>query len=73
MPSKYDPVEHAKSIRAANMNHATIPVIYKMRTQTIEEFLPEIWAELETGPAVYRHIAAKVFNAMRRRLESGGI
>jgi hypothetical protein len=69
MASKFDPVEHAKAQRALNMNHATIPVIHKIRTQTIEEFLPELWEELKLGPAVYRAVAVKTYNAVRRRLD----
>ena len=68
MASAFDPVEFNKAQRAANMNHATLPVIHKMRTQTLGEFCPELWNEIKHS-TVARVVATKVYNAIRKRMD----
>jgi hypothetical protein len=63
---KHNPLASPKKL---NMNHATLPVIQSLRTQSLAEFDPLYWEELLKMPLSYRVSATKLYERLRARCE----
>lgn len=59
--SKYRSIGH-------NLNNVTIPLVRNLLTQTIEEFMPEIWMKLPKN-SFERAAAVAVYEEIRKRAE----
>jgi hypothetical protein len=70
MSSAFDPIHSARALRASNLNHSTIPIVDKIRTQSLGEFLPELWDELQQMPPYARFVANYIWEQIRRKCES---
>jgi len=73
MSIAFDPVHNARALRAQNLNHSTLPIVDKIRTQTLGEFLPELWEELQDMPPAYRAIARYIWERIKRKCEAQSI
>lgn len=69
MGTAFDPVHSARALRASNLNHSTLPIVDKIRTQSLGEFDPELWAELQQMPPYARHVAKYIWERIRQKCE----
>jgi len=66
-----DPIVNANANRhmGMNVNHASIPVIRNLLTQSIGEFMPDVYAELRLCSPSTQAAALRVYECIRQRVE----
>jgi hypothetical protein len=62
---------NARRFTGMNVNNASIPVVRKLLTSTLSEFMPEYWHELQTQPVYVQLIAKGIYARIRERVERG--
>lgn len=71
--SKFDPIEHHNSgnrVMGMNVNHCSVPVLRHILTESLSEFDPEYWAELNKMPLSYRTVAIQTYERVRQRIQN---
>lgn len=66
-----DPVENPLCrFSGMNVNHATLPVIRKILSETLAEFDPAYWAELREASPSVQAAALRTYAIIRKRLSA---
>lgn len=52
-----------------NVNHSSIPVIRQLLSQSIGEFMPDVYAELRLCSPSVQMAALRVYECIRQRVE----